>query len=323
MADKITNLKNQTGDNVYPNVIGENRKDSFSDSSTIKHYYYAKTHKVGFQLANETNTKIQNSLQKPVGLTKTELVGVGTNGQENIEIGDNLKLENGKLSATGGGGEEFNELIINNYLTENDILEIGYFLTGSSEFKGINMITKKLGKEVYFPNDKPVKVIINLDGSPIVYYAYKEITGYGICYFMTSAWASTFKTLILGYLVGTYADSTQIDSIKFFVIGDMQKPIFSHFITMINSHDGIVLYLTIQNITDTTFTADTLASYLAGKKVLANGNLHEMVPTYIAGEGGTIKVYYRIPGGSDIYPQPDVFADLSSFDISDLVTLVE
>ena len=112
MADKTTTLKTKTGDNVYPNIIGTNRKDGFADSSTIKHYYYDKTHKVGFQLANETNTKIQNSLQKPVGLTKTELVGVGTNGQENIEIGDNLSLANGKLSATGGGsgGVEINIL---------------------------------------------------------------------------------------------------------------------------------------------------------------------------------------------------------------------
>lgn len=50
--------------------------------------------------------KADNSLQKPSGLTKTELVGVGANGQENIEIGDNLTLANGKLSATGGGLEE-------------------------------------------------------------------------------------------------------------------------------------------------------------------------------------------------------------------------
>lgn len=46
----------------------------------------------------------ENVLVVPTGLTKTELVGVGTNGQENIEIGDNLTLANGKLSATGGGG---------------------------------------------------------------------------------------------------------------------------------------------------------------------------------------------------------------------------
>ena len=102
MADKITTLKTKANDNVYPNIKGENRKDSFSDSSTITHHFYDQTHKVGFQIANETNIKIQNSLQKPAGLTKTELVGVGTNGQENIEIGDNLTIANGKLSATGG-----------------------------------------------------------------------------------------------------------------------------------------------------------------------------------------------------------------------------
>ena len=107
MADKTTTLKTKTNDNVYPNVIGDNRKNAFVDSSTITHHFYDKTHKVGFQIANETNIKIQNSLQKPAGLTKTKLVGVGTNGQENIEIGDNLTLANGKLSATGGssGGE--------------------------------------------------------------------------------------------------------------------------------------------------------------------------------------------------------------------------
>ena len=103
MADKTTTLKTKTNDNVYPNVIGDNRKNAFVDSSTITHHFYDQTHKVGFQISNETNIKIQNSLQKPAGLTKTKLVGVGTNGQENIEIGDNLTLANGKLSATGGG----------------------------------------------------------------------------------------------------------------------------------------------------------------------------------------------------------------------------
>lgn len=58
------------------------------------------------QTAAEVQDILNNSLQKPTGLTKTKLVGVGANGQENIEIGDNLTLANGKLSssATGGGG---------------------------------------------------------------------------------------------------------------------------------------------------------------------------------------------------------------------------
>ena len=56
------------------------------------------------QTATEVQNILNNSLQKPTGLSKTKLVGVGVNGQENIEIGDNLTLANGKLSATGGGG---------------------------------------------------------------------------------------------------------------------------------------------------------------------------------------------------------------------------
>lgn len=56
------------------------------------------------QTAAEVQNILNNSLQKPTGLAKTKLVGVGVNGQENIEIGDNLTLANGKLSASGGGG---------------------------------------------------------------------------------------------------------------------------------------------------------------------------------------------------------------------------
>ena len=56
------------------------------------------------QTATEVQDILNNSLQKPTGLTKTKLVGVGINGQENIEIGDNLTLANGKLSSAAGGG---------------------------------------------------------------------------------------------------------------------------------------------------------------------------------------------------------------------------
>lgn len=54
------------------------------------------------QTATEVQDILNNSLQKPTGLAKTKLVGVGVNGQENIEIGDNLTLANGKLAAAGG-----------------------------------------------------------------------------------------------------------------------------------------------------------------------------------------------------------------------------
>lgn len=100
MADKTTTLKTKTNDNVYPNVIGDNRDNAIVDSAHIKHTLTA-DHKINFRIDDNVSNLIFNSLQKPKGLTKTELVGVGANGQENIEIGDNLTLANGKLSATG------------------------------------------------------------------------------------------------------------------------------------------------------------------------------------------------------------------------------
>ena len=111
MADKTTTLKTKTNDNVYPNVIGDNRDNAIVDSAHINHTL-TKDHKINFRLDTNVSGLIFNSLQKPAGLTKTKLVGVGTNGQENIEIGDNLTLANGKLSATGGGsgGVEINIL---------------------------------------------------------------------------------------------------------------------------------------------------------------------------------------------------------------------
>lgn len=104
---------------------------------------------------------------------------------------------------------------------------------------------------------------------------------------------------------------------------EVKYKFYYHFITMTYSDSSIALYLTIQNTSETEFDADTLASYLAGKKVLVNGNLHGVVPTYIAGEGGSIKVYYMTPGDSNINPTPDEYQDLSSFTITDLVTPVE
>lgn len=114
MADKTTTLKTKTNDNVYPNIIGDNRDNAIVDSAHIKHTLTAE-HKINFRLDDNVSNLIFNSLQKTAGLTKTKLVGVGTNGQENIEIGDNLTLANGKLSATGGGGTG----TLNVYATES------------------------------------------------------------------------------------------------------------------------------------------------------------------------------------------------------------
>ena len=295
MADKTTTLKTKTNDNVYPNVIGDNRKNAFVDSSTITHHFYDKTHKVGFQINNETNIKIQNSLQKPSGLTKTKLVGVGTNGQENIEIGDNLTLANGKLSATGGGsgGEQIGVITIGKWYTLDEwkaILEKGLISVGNSY--AVNG-----GENIYtlpyiYEDENPYRGILHIN----------ELIG-GVEFD-----GATGKVRIA-------VETKTFDIYK--------SKIYNHFITMADSTNNVVLYLTIQITVNTTLTADMLTGYLAGKKVLANGNLHGVVPTYIAGEGGVIKVYYMTPGDNNINPTPDEYQDLSSFTITDLVTSVE
>ena len=307
MADKTTTLKTKTNDNVYPNVIGDNRKNAFVDSSTITHHFYDQTHKVGFQINNETNIKIQNSLQKPSGLTKTELVGVGTNGQENIEIGDNLTLANGKLSATGGGsGVCVKFLTTTDFKTytpdisSSDTNLYSYLILGSDPTNALSWLPLyKFGNTLAFN-----LVTISSDSSG-------EIVTIG----------GGIYTLSNGNITvdgGNYEIFTAD-----YVYNNFQQKTYYHFITMTNSTDNIALYLTIQNTDETAFTAETLATYFAGKKVLANGNLHGVVPTYIAGEGGIIKVYYRTPGDSNINPAPDEYQDLSSFTISDLVSPVE
>lgn len=291
MADKTTTLKTKTNDNVYPNVIGDNRKNAFVDSSTITHHFYDQTHKVGFQINNETNIKIQNSLQKPAGLIKTKLVGVGTNGQENIEIGDNLTLANGKLSATGGGGS-----------SEVNIIEAT--VTGTTG----RLINFTVNKDIDL---NKVNILFMDDSYMVINSTYTNL--YGNSGYFT--YIGHEDALITGTIQGRNGTA----SISY----NWYAPYVSHFITMTNSTDNVALYLAIQNTDNTEFTTNTLAEYLADKKVLANGNLHGVVPTYIAGEGGVIKIYYRTPGDSNINPTPDEYQDLSSFTITDLVTPVE
>lgn len=297
MADKTTTLKTKTNDNVYPNVIGDNRKNAFVDSSTIKHHFYDQTHKVGFQIANETNIKIQNSLQKPSGLTKTELVGVGTNGQENIEIGDSLNLKNGKLDINSNIISFFPYTLFGVDITNKTYT--GKF--GDINYPVLMTIDNKLvlSSQTIDPSDHSVTIDLIRNG------IYEHFT--------------LENNEVKEYFSGSIITSQQIAPL----VEMFQFKIYSHFITMTDSASNVALYLTIQNTYETELTADSLATYLADKKVLANGNIHGVVPTYIAGEGGVIKVYYRTPGDSNINPTPDEYQDLSSFTITDLVTPVE
>ena len=61
--------------------------------------------KVEFHVSDNVNNTINNKLDKPVGITDTELVGFNTE-QVNIKIGNNLTYDatTKTLNATGGGG---------------------------------------------------------------------------------------------------------------------------------------------------------------------------------------------------------------------------
>ena len=100
------------------------------------------------QTATEVQNILNNSLQKPTGLTKTKLVGVGVNGQENIEIGDNLTLANGKLSSAAGGGVNGLQSDAEGNLTASKNLGVDGKLTLKSLVSATNPdgdITKELG----------------------------------------------------------------------------------------------------------------------------------------------------------------------------------
>ena len=167
--------------------------------------------------------------------------------------------------------------------------------------------------------------ILNGDSSTMTYTGTISLNKINILYrdeiyYIITAYGDTggaggiiYVTRYLNYYLQDGTITQSVFNLKYYL----------HFITMTNSSSNVALYLTIKNADETELTADTLASYLAGKKVLANGNLHGVVPTYIAGEGGVIKVYYRTPGDSNINPTPDEYQDLSSFTITDLVSPVE
>lgn len=258
MAYKTTTLKTKTNDNVYPNVIGDNRKNAFVDSSTITHHFYDKTHKVGFQINNETNIKIRNSLQKPSGLTKTKLVGVGANGQENIEIGDNLTLANGKLSATGGGSEvEFNELVLN---------ETGF--SGNIDENKVNLITIPGMFEVVGT------VILNQNNTKSLY---------GNVIFD--------ENMIAIYKLSQNGDTKKLESIN------IPARYYTHFITLTNDNDIIYFQFTDNNNENYSMDILSQVIYnkkIVCTGVLGNSDESLATPLYVSGIQGTgdIEVYY-------------------------------
>lgn len=303
MADKTTTLKTKTNDNVYPNVIGDNRKNAFVDSSTITHHFYDKTHKVGFQINNETNIKIQNSLQKPSGLTKTKLVGVGTNGQENIEIGDNLTLANGKLSANGGGsggGFKFlTTLDLETYtpdISSTDTNLYSYLILGSDPTNAINWFP------LYKSGDQLAFSLLNIFPSDS---SGETITIFGGIYKLSDGQITTEG--------GNYEIYTA-DA----VYNNFQRKTYTHFITLTSNTS--TFYFTYQNTSnEKIITLDSLNKALAGKYLLCTGHTDTEKAEYISGERGNIVV--GVVDNSD-NSTSGITID-SSYTISDDVSPVE
>ena len=235
--------------------------------------------------------KANNSLQKPSGLTKTKLVGVGTNGQENIEIGDNLTLANGKLSATGGvsGGSDMNVLEVNNNT-----------FTGFIDTNKINLI--KL-------NDNTSLIGIGL----INFNTFSKIL------FGFSPDMDSYRTLtgnLRAHILIQDDNNSEYQSMVFSLL------YYSHFITLSSPTLGSVNFNFYDKSFDK-FTIDRLKNVLSGKYVTCSGYIDDggtkEIAQYIAGEAGGLNIgWFDSSDGSTGGTQVD-----NTFSISDDVSQVE
>lgn len=296
MADKTTTLKTKTNDNVYPNIIGDNMDNAIVDSAHINHTL-TKDHKINFRLDTNVSGLIFNSLQKPTGLTKTELVGVGANGQENIEIGDNLTLANGKLSATGGGSGGTIPIV------EGTIHRDTKTFTFNSN-----------------PTDNYFLAHLLYEGAEM--YVYSLMTKYTLTFGETSYSFYIGLINLSGVPFLAYSTSSEGDELVN-VIKQFSPMLYSHFITLTNGYDNI--YITFQNTYSDSYDMVGLTTALSEKSVLCTGNLGnsndtKADPKYISGEAGGLEVYYVLQNDTS---GTITSKSVTSFTITDIVTLVE
>lgn len=312
MADKTTTLKTKTNDNVYPKVIGESRKDAFADSSTITHHFYDQTHKVGFQIANETNIKIQNSLQKPAGLTKTKLVGVGTNGQENIEIGDNLTYDEATKTLKAGGsgttlpaGTSSNPFKVGsiNMYSDGDNLNFDNLYKISTNYTSPDSVVSPTIILVQTTNGHTTRIEISgnvnknatyhidstiYNNNANMYIPAVKKTNCGVLctdnYRFKMIEFPSDKTETY-YLNATYDSVSGTSAIKWSAL----KKTYNHFITLTNNTS--TFYFTYQNTSDEKLiTLDSLKTALTGKYLLCTGHTDVEKAEYISEERGNIVV---------------------------------
>lgn len=252
--------------------------------------------------------KANNSLQKPAGLTKTELVGVGANGQENIEIGDNLTLENGKLSASGDN--DITEFVLNDYLSTSDFQTLAQAIYAKKD----TILLFGLNPSISNVNTTFVKMIVNvgkIQNFLFVRGDFGEYSGQGyVCIFSFNS--NDFETIEL-HLMGA---NGYLNEIKLQV--NTNSITYSHFINLTNNTS--TFYFTYQNTSgDKLNTLDSLKTALTGKRLLCTGHTNSETAEYIFGEGANIVV--GVVDKSD-NSTSGITID-SSFTITDLVSPVE
>lgn len=240
----------------------------------------------------------ENALVAPTGLTKTELVGVGTNGQENIEIGDNLTLANGKLSATGGGSG-VQRIAIEHSTSTGQGTYTGKFNNGTDS--------------VYFTQINGIARVLNTMADGLVGYALQigSVSELGC---MCNVYEIGSDPV--GYKVAQYIIPTMD------LFQQLQPKLYSHFITITSSTAGSINF-NYTNIAEDVFTIDTLKEALASKSITCSGYIKSSgankFAKYIAGEAGGLSVgWFDISDGST-----GVTAIDDTFSISDKPTPVE
>lgn len=196
--------------------------------------------------------KANNSLQMPKGLTETVLVGVGKYGQEIIEIGDSLKLDGSKLSATGGGSG------------------------GGFEYDSIT------------PNDEYTSYTGNITGDKAVYdttlKCFLQGIQFGAGFYTNIGFSYTMSGVSIYVKQHRFAQNS-INTTELYI----QEKLYYHFITLTNSTS--TFYSTFQNTSENKIiTLDSLKTALAGKCFLCTGHTNSETAEYISGEGANIVV---------------------------------
>ena len=102
----------------------------------------------------------ENVLVAPTGLTKTKLVGVGASGQENIEIGENLTLTNGKLAAAGG--DDYYVIKALTLFTSDEVNNLITELAATPEKEEIKVFDKETSVILEGFNAKNKGIIVDL-----------------------------------------------------------------------------------------------------------------------------------------------------------------